>query len=92
MTNYELMFIITPEANEEEREVAIDYVKKSLALINAEKVEVTKMGEKKLAYLINKKATGFYVLVKFAADGTKLNDVENRININEQIMRYILVK
>lgn len=92
MTNYELMFIITPEANDEVKDATIEYVKNSLALINAENVLVTKMGEKKLAYLIEKKATGFYVLVKFAADGTKLNDVENRININEQIMRYILVK
>ena len=92
MTNYELMFIITPESTEDVIKATVEYVQSDLTRIKAENVIVTKMGEKKLAYPINKKSTGFYVLVKFNVDGTELTELERKLNINEQIMRYILVK
>ena len=39
-----------------------------------------------------KKKTGFYVLTMFEMDGTKLVDVERKLNITEEVMRYIIVK
>lgn len=89
---YEFMYIITPEATEEDRTAVFTYVENALKLVEAEDVVVDKMGEKKLAYPIDKKNTGFYVLVKFVVDGEKLIDFEKRINMNEKIMRFILVK
>lgn len=89
---YEFMYIITPDATEEERTTVFAYVESALKAVEAEDVVVDKIGEKKLAYFIDKKATGFYVLVKYTVDGEKLIDFEKKINMNEKIMRYILVK
>lgn len=89
---YELMFIIVPEITEEERDAVITSVEDSLKKSEAQDVITEKMGEKKLAYAIDKKTTGFYVLIKFTIEGINLIDVEKRLNINEKLMRYILVK
>ena len=51
-----------------------------------------KWGERKLAYPIDKKKTGFYVLATFDIDGTQLSAVEGKLNITEEVMRYIIVK
>ncbi|BDU49605.1 30S ribosomal protein S6 [Haliovirga abyssi] len=90
--NYELMFIVVPEITEEERDAVITSVEEVLKRAEAQDVITEKMGEKKLAYAIDKKTTGFYVLIKFAVEGVNLVDVEKRLNINEKLMRYILVK
>ncbi|MGL4357996.1 MAG: 30S ribosomal protein S6, partial [Cetobacterium sp.] len=49
-------------------------------------------GERKLAYPIDKKKTGFYVLTTLEMDGTKLTEVESKLNITEEVMRYMVVK
>lgn len=90
--SYEFMYIITPEATEEERTAVFTYVENNLKAVEAEDVVVDKIGEKKLAYPIDKKSTGFYVLVKFNVDGERLVDFEKKINMNEKIIRFILVK
>ncbi|MGL4365378.1 MAG: 30S ribosomal protein S6, partial [Cetobacterium sp.] len=51
-----------------------------------------KWGERKLAYPIDKKKTGFYVLTTLEMDGTKLTEVESKLNITEEVMRYIVIK
>lgn len=92
MKNYEIMYIVLPTLTEEERTATITSVEETLKSEGAENIATDKWGEKKLAYPINKKETGFYVLSTFQIDGTKLFDVERKLNINEKLMRYIIVK
>lgn len=91
--SYELMMIVTPDVTEEERGTIIAYVEDSIKGIEAEEVKKEEMGTKKLAYPIQKKENGFYVLFKFEVEGTKLVELERKINLkNDKIIRYILVK
>lgn len=92
MRKYEIMFIVFSALTEEERTAAITSVEETLKLEGADNIVTEKWGEKKLAYPIKKKETGFYVLTTFDMDGTKLFDVEKKLNINEKLMRYIIVK
>ncbi len=89
--NYELMFIIDPQTTPEERKEVVETVNKILGIVEATDVNVDEWGERKLAYLINKKSTGYYVLVKFVCEGPQLAEMERRLNIQEKIMRYIVV-
>ncbi len=89
--NYELMFIIDPQTTEEERKEVVAKVNSILEVVEAGEVKVDEWGERKLAYPINKKSTGYYVLVKFVCAGPNLAEMERRLNIQEQIMRYIVV-
>ena len=92
MKKYELMFIINPTILEEGREAVIAKVNNSLAGAGATVLKSEKWGERKLAYPIDKKKTGFYVLTTLEMDGTKLTEVESKLNITEEVMRYIVVK
>ncbi|MCQ8212332.1 30S ribosomal protein S6 [Cetobacterium somerae] len=92
MKKYELMFIINPTILEEGREAVIAKVNNILAGAGATVLKSEKWGERKLAYPIDKKKTGFYVLTTLEMDGTKLTEVESKLNITEEVMRYIVVK
>lgn len=86
------MYIINPNVLEEGREALIFKVTELLTVNGANILKTDKWGERKLAYLIDKKKTGFYVLTTFEIDGTKLAEVESKLNITEDVMRYIIVK
>ncbi len=92
MTKYEIMYIINPTILEEGRDAVIAKVDAVLTEATATISKTEKWGERKLAYPIDKKKTGFYVLTMFEMDGTKLVDVERKLNITEEVMRYIIVK
>ena len=92
MKKYELMFIINPTILEEGRDAVIEKVTGVLTAAGATIEKSEKWGERKLAYPIDKKKTGFYVLTTFEVDGTVLADVEAKLNIMEEVLRYIVVK
>ena len=86
------MFIINPTILEEGRETVIAKVNNILTTAGATVLKSEKWGERKLAYPIDKKKTGFYVLTTLEMDGTKLTEVESKLNITEEVMRYMVVK
>ena len=99
MTKYEIMYIINPTILEEGRDAVIAKVDAVIAKVDAILTEsgaaltkTEKWGERKLAYPIDKKKTGFYVLTTLEMDGTRLVEVERKLNITEEVMRYIIVK
>ncbi len=92
MKKYEIMYIINPTVLEEGREALIANVNTLLTSNGANILKTEKWGERKLAYPIDKKKSGFYVLTTFEIDGTKLVEVESKLNITENVMRYIVVK
>lgn len=92
MKKYEIMYIINPTVLEEGREALIAEINVLLEANGATIAKTEKWGERKLAYPIDKKKSGFYVLTTFEIDGVKLVDVESKLNIMESVMRYIVVK
>ena len=92
MKKYEIMYIISPTVLEEGRDAIIEKVSELLTSNGANILKTEKWGERKLAYPIDKKKSGFYVLTTFEIDGTKLAEVESKLNITEEVMRYIVVK
>ncbi len=92
MTKYEIMYIINPTILEEGREAVIEKVNTILTESGATVTKTEKWGERKLAYPIDKKKTGFYVLTTLEMDGVRLVEVERKMNITEEVMRYIIVK
>lgn len=92
MKKYEIMYIINPTVLEEGREALIAQVNELFQANGATIAKTEKWGERKLAYPIEKKKSGFYVLTTFEIDGVKLAEVEAKLNIMESVMRYIVVK
>ena len=92
MKNYEIMFILSTQLTDEEKQAKVKFVEETLAKSEAAEIKTEVWGERKLAYPIEKKENGYYVLTTFQIDGIKLAEVEARLNIEESILKYMIVK
>ena len=92
MKNYEIMFILSTQLTDEEKQAKVKFVEEALVKSEAAEIKTEVWGERKLAYPIKKKENGYYVLTKFQIDGIKLAEVEARLNIEESILKYMIVK
>ena len=91
MSKYELMYILVNSASDEEKDAMIEKIN-TLITKNGGVVEsVDKIGSKKLAYEINKKHDGYYVLVNFTAESSVPATITNTLRITEGVLRYIVV-
>ena len=92
MTNYEIMFILSTQLTDEEKKASVTLVEETRVKSGAETVSTEIWGDRKLAYPIERKENGYYVLTTFQMDGTKLTEVETKLNITESILKYMIVK
>ncbi len=90
MTNYELLFVIDPALEDEKKAEAVEAVK---AVVETEGSisNVDEWGMRKLAYPIQKKSDGYYVLVDFSAEGTFPKELDRRLKIADTVIRHIIV-
>ncbi len=87
--NYEVMYIIDPNKTEEETNALVEKFK-ALIEANGTITEMELMGKRKLAYLINDMAEGYYVLVKFTAPSAFPAELKRVLGITEGIMRSLV--
>ena len=92
MNKYEAMYIVTPEMEDEAIKGVIE---KFSGIITANCGEIEKTdesGRKKLAYPIDYKTEGYYVLVNFAAAPELPRELERNFRNDESILRYMVVR
>jgi small subunit ribosomal protein S6 len=89
---YEVMFIIDPKAAEDE----ITRLNETLLqVITDQGGTVTKhenMGRRHLAYPIGRQTEGYYVLFEIDGSGREIAELERRMRVNDQVIRYITVR
>lgn len=90
MINYEVMFIIDPTLGDEKKDAAVERVKGVIAA-EGEVGNVDVWGLRKLAYPIQKKNEGYYVVIDFKAEPTLPAELDRRLRISEDFMRHIIV-
>ena len=89
---YEVMFIIDVSASDDEVTRLSDSL---LQIITDQGGTITKnenMGRRSLAYPINRKNEGIYVLFEVEGTGGEIAELERRMRVNDQIIRYITVR
>lgn len=91
MNKYELLTIFSATLTDEEKDAA---VKKYTDLMEKEGklVGINKWGVKKLAYPINYKKEGYYVLFDFEAEPSLPKRINDLMNIDEAVMRSLCLK
>ncbi|MBR0127037.1 MAG: 30S ribosomal protein S6 [Firmicutes bacterium] len=90
MTNYEVMFIIDPTLEDEKKDAAVEAVKGIIAA-EGEVGNVDVWGMRKLAYPIQKKTEGYYVVIEFKAEPTLPKELDRRLKISDSVMRHLIV-
>ena len=92
MNKYEVMFIVRPDMEEAEIRNTAESMKKVLTDLKAEIVEEKAMGQRELAYEINKFNTGYYYLLVINANKDAEQEFNRVARINEKLLRHIVVK
>lgn len=87
--NYETVFILTPVLSEVQMKDTVDKYVGLLKELGADVINVENWGLKKLAYPIQKKTTGFYVLVEYKADPTAIKKFELNFRRDETVLRFL---
>ena len=88
--NYEVVYIIDP--NQSEEAIAATVAKfQTLAEQNGSAVEVEEWGKRKLAYAIDYKSEGYYVLMSFTSDPAFPKELDRILGITDGIMRSMIV-
>jgi small subunit ribosomal protein S6 len=87
--NYELMYILDPDIGEEQIAATAEKFK-SLIEANGTVNELDEIGKKKLAYLINDKPDGYYILVKFTSGPEFPAELDRVLKITDGIMRSLI--
>ena len=92
MNNYELAVVVSAKIEDDARAAVLDKVKALIARFNGNITEVIDGGKKKLAYEIEKQSEGYYYFIHFDADSTAPNEIEQRIRIMDNVIRYLCIR
>ncbi len=90
--DYELLYIIDPSLEEEPRK---ELVARYSAMIEQHEGKVEKVeewGKRRLAYLVDDKPEGYYVLVDFSAPTAFPKELERIMEIDDSVMRYLITR
>lgn len=92
MRAYETMFIVNPELDEEQTTAVIDKFQGIVTNTGGELVKLDKWGKRKLAYEINHKRDGFYVLMNFNADTNTAGELDRVFRITDDVLKYMILR
>ena len=89
---YELIYIIDTTVEEEARKALIERFNEVIQSNGGQVEKVDEWGKRQLAYTIDYKTEGYYVLVTFTADSTLPRELERNLEISEDIIRYLVTR
>ena len=92
MNKYELAVVVNAKIEDEERAQVIEKVKDMITRFGGNVTDVDEWGKRRLAYEIQKMKEAYYYFVHFEADATVPGEIEQRIRIMENVLRYLCVK
>lgn len=92
MNSYEMLYILDNDLSDEMKEKLVNKFNDVIVNANGTIDTVDKWGTKKLAYDINYKSEGYYVLINFKANSDLPNELERVMRITDGVVRFIVLK
>ena len=92
MNKYELVYIIDTAVEEEARKALVEKFNTLITANGGEIEKVEEWGKRRLAYAIDYKTEGYYVLVNFSAASELPLELERNLKITESVIRYQTVR
>lgn len=92
MRNYELMTIFRPDLEEEALQAAFERLNSIIVARQGEVNSSDSWGRRRMAYSINDFRDGIYNVTQIKLDPKASDDLERSLHLNDQIIRYILVR
>ena len=92
MNKYEVVYIIDPAVEDEARKALINRFNELITGNGGSVDKVEEWGRKRLAYAIDYKTEGYYVLVNFQAEADLPKELERNLQISDSVIRYQVIK
>ena len=92
MNKYELAVVVSAKIEDEERAAVVDKCKALIERFGGTITNVDDWGKKRLDYEIQKMKEGFYYFIQFEAESSAPAEIESRIRIMDNVLRYLVVK
>ena len=90
MKTYEMLYILDSAASDEAKDALIKKFEDIITSANCKVVSIDKWGVKKLAYPINYKNDGFYVLTTFEAEGAVIRELDRVAGLTAEVLRRVI--
>ena len=92
MDVYEAMLIVIPELDEEQVENTIARFRTIIERTGGESGELNHWGRRKLAYEIDHRTDGYYVVMEFTAGERTLVELKRILRVSDDVLRHMVVK
>ena len=92
MNKYELAVVVSAKIEDDARAAVIEKVKEMITRFGGNVTDVDEWGKRRFAYEIQKMKEGFYYFVHFESDASVPGEIEQRIRIMDNVLRYLCVR
>lgn len=92
LRHYETFYLLDPDMNDEQREAVLEKIKGIITEDGGEIVAVDNWPLQKLAYRVNKKTQGYYVLLEYGAKADIIQEITRNLRLDENVMKFLTTK
>ena len=92
MNKYELAVVVSAKIEDDERAATIEKVKEIITKHGGTITNVDEWGKKRLAYDVQKMREAFYYFIQFDGQSTVPAEIESRVRLMENVVRYLVVR
>ena len=92
MNKYELGLVLSANVDEEVRKATFEKAQELITRFGGTVEKVDDWGKRKLAYEIQKQSEGFFSFTTFAAEPTVPAEIESRVRIMDNVLRYLIIR
>jgi len=92
MNQYELALVVNAKVEDDVKNATVESVKDLITKFGGVITNIDDAGKKRLAYEIQKMKEGYYTFIQFDADATVPAEIESRIRIMENVIRFLCIR
>ncbi|HXR75266.1 MAG TPA: 30S ribosomal protein S6 [Bryobacteraceae bacterium] len=92
MRIYEELFIVRPDATDEQIDPLVEQLKDIIAQTGGTLDKTEKWGVRRLAYRIGKLTEGHYILLQFSAGAEAVKEIQRRLRVNDLVVKFLTVR
>ena len=92
MNKYELAVVVNAKIEDDARAAVIEKVQAYITRFGGQVSDVDEWGKRRLAYEIQKMREGYYYFIHFEADATAPAEIESRLRIMDNVIRFLVVR
>ena len=92
MNKYELAVVVSAKIEDDERAAVVEKAKALVERFGGQITNVDDWGKRRLAYEVQKMKEAYYYFIQFDAESTVPAEIESRIRIMDNVIRYLCVR